>query len=249
MRQVELSIPLIIAALCAAAPVAANAGFTEEWNDPVAGANNWFYYQDGALGQTHEGDVPMDWTGVNGSGYVSTELSQASDWNVTPGFVDRYFAYTWGQYYPIDLTVDPFVSVMLRATGDLNGADIRFWIGQWVDDDNYGFYAFATSLATGTDWTLNNIETNGSDWEKIVTKGNAPTVSDLMTNPEQWGFAIYGSQYALPMSLDLDWIRIGQQAVPLPATLLLLAPGLLLLRQRRRDGLDHHPGRRLANPA
>jgi hypothetical protein len=236
MHQVRLSSPLLTAALLVAAPFTAEAGFSEEWNDPAAGANDWFFYQDGADAEEHEGDVLMQWTGGSDWGYVSTQLGQASDWDVTPDSVDRYFAYTWSAYHPIDLTTDPFVNVMLRASGDLNGADIRFWIGEWTDDDNYGFYAFNASFTTGTDWTLNSIETNGSDWETIVTLGNAPSVAGLLTNPEQWGFAVYGSQYAFPLEIRIDWLRNGTSAVPLPATLLLLAPGLLLLRRGRRAG-------------
>jgi hypothetical protein len=234
MRNTIRPLRLLPATLLVCIPLTAVAGYIEDWNDPAVGANNWFYFQDGATGEAIEGDVAMERTGGAGWGYVSTDLSQASDWNQTSGFADRYFAYTWNAYHSIDLTVDPFVNLMLRTDGDLSSVDIRFWIGEWTDDANYGFYAFRTSLAVGMDWTLNSIETNDADWDSVLSAGVAPTVTELLSQPEQWGFAVYGTLPTTAPTIDIDWIQISDTAVPLPPTPLLVAPVLLWLLRRRR---------------
>jgi hypothetical protein len=231
--------PLARAALLAllAVPPIVSAGYIETWDDPVARHNDWFFFQNGADAEDHEGDAAMGWSNPGGDGVVITHVGNASDWDVTPGIDDRYVAYTWGEYHAVDLTADRYLDVGIR-TGFAQSDDlIRFWVGRWIDDNNYGFYTFDQPLLGGTGFTRSIIELDHSSWTPLATKGTAPTVAALLPDPEQWGFVLIRAGGLNPIA-TVELSHFGslnaRPTIPLPAPLLLLGPGMLWLGLRRR---------------
>ncbi|WP_295437179.1 hypothetical protein [uncultured Thiodictyon sp.] len=205
------------------------AGYTETWNaDP-----------------NDNGDVPLTWTANGGaapapSGYVAADLGDATSWTPTGAGI-FFLAYTYDSWHRIDLATDPRVYIALRDGGGLglDGGLLCFWIGEYDDPDGptgpinptLAFYYYDRVLTYGAaDWVVNAIDTAGGQWVAFANQGG-PSVADLLTHPQQWGFGLFGGGDTPVGTLALD-----NYGVPVPAPLPLIVLGLAGLRQARCRG-------------
>ena len=179
------------------------ADYSENWD---AGGNDWMYWAADPISPARLGgdNEPMDWSATGGygnSGYVSAPLGSL--------FI------TWDRYWPAyqaPPSVDP-VSLngqVLRvhgndlATSNLPDNCLRAFIGEWISDTEYVFFAHNTPLSFGRNsWDVvgEAIVGGDPDWHDIVRVGSTKTASDLYNNPQQWGIVIEG----------LGGIGIGEQ--------------------------------------
>lgn len=239
------------------APAAATAGYLEDWDTDPPGSNDWFYFSGSPGDDTH-----MLWVGSGGNpgGYVETPTEQTTDWGVTDTVRDHYVAYAYGdtshsvggvpvQSHPINLLTNNRIGINIAtATGvSLSGGSLYFWIGEYVGDaadpaaDDWSFFAFDQALGIsvgswGEEQVLHLVP-NSAAWLTIAdNQGKSP--ADLLSDPQQYGFAIIGGS-AAPSGSNLAFDNFSTApapaAAPAPPTWLLLAGGLLAHHLRGRS--------------
>lgn len=225
---------------------AAPAGLTEGWDSDPPGANAWYYFDSGA---PDNGDAPLTWiaSGGNPGGYVQSPLGSATTWDQITLANSYFIAYAYGDRlsgvtHPIDLTSDPYVRVSFGNDGgvDLAGGSLFFWVGEWIDTNEFAFYYLDTPLdgATASVWTDNVVEASAdpADWQTI-TNENGPALTDILPDPQQWGFGIFGGSGQPQGTLAIDALEVSADPpaqTPLPGSLVLTLLGLGALVRLRR---------------
>ena len=209
----------------------------EDWNDAEAMTNNWFYFD----GIDYEGTAP-DWQssgGIDNSPHVRCPLGLLAAWDPQTEPYAYYPLYTYDQYHSVNLLENPHVSIAVRDTAfistDLQGGALYFFVGEWIEEDNYYFVYFnPVSFAPTSAWTTHTIHTttDPGDWTLLGSDGPDPDLATLLSDPQQWGFTIRGGT-APPMGqIGFDNLAV----IPEPATHVLIfgltALGYLWLRRR-----------------
>jgi len=250
---------IAVTVICVVPSVALASYDQEYWDIPVLANNDWTYWDmdyDGASGHPTDHNKPMNYflsggVGGAGSGYVSGPLGEmepaeihnvATYWPAYPGeeFPDSPFPY-------VDLSIpNAAVSVYIKgihglgSSIDLAGGEIRFFIGYYdphgtpeEGDDEQAFYCTEGTFDFGDNvWDQTLVSLGGDlDWQTIVKEEEYPRdtqPTDLYDGPQQWGFCIHGVPLnEIPGGGALGFDRF--EVVPEPATLVLLAIGLVTL--------------------
>jgi len=128
------------------------------------------------------------------------------------------------------------------GNANLQGGQLRFWIGEWSDPDGegplgplYSFYYYnAKALAVADGWNLRSVKVTPDDgaWTEI-SDNQDKSAADLFVNPQQWGIGLVGATAAPTGLLGFDEFAT---IVPEPGTLALAALAALAWLQRPRPG-------------
>ncbi len=179
-----------------------------EWNRNHD-TNGWYRYSD--AGQ----DVPIDWRpsgGPDGSAFIRCPLGELGLWE------DRYYPlFTRSAHQKVNLYEKGLIRVQLRHDSAPIGqhagfqGDLTVFVGHAVDENNYTFYYFKPTFAIeSNEWFTAELRLTADedDWE-LVTRGRfTHPLVELLSNPQQWGFAIVDAAAAPTGWLDFDDLRI-----------------------------------------
>jgi hypothetical protein len=245
---VKQQFKLVILAMIAGLGAFVSSGmaeYIENWDiDPPAN-NDWYYYDVGV----GDGDADLTWVssgGEDGSAHVRAPLGSMTEWTEVP---DVWWGpYTYGHdgvttLHPINLNDDRVISIYARddtLTGDadLQGGSLHFWIGQFRDPDGPGgddpfltFFQYNDPVKITGTWspTRQVMRSDPGRWTEVVNDDNLDPV-DLFTEPQQWGFGIFGASGAPSGVLGFDSFA----NTPEPTAAILLVLGVLLVVNRRR---------------
>lgn len=202
----------------------------ENWDDPNVQANSWFYFNE--ADEADHGNVLLDWHaagGIGNSPHVSCPLGNLTNWMPqTPA--DAFFPlYGIDPHHSVNLMENPLVRIAVRDMDNVNlaGGALFFWVGQWIEEDEYHFVYFNPfSFVPSATWRTHVIETTpeAADWTVLGSMGPVPDLVTLLSDPQQFGFTIRGGMAEPAGRLGFDDLSI----IPEPASL-IFATGLAAL--------------------
>ncbi len=195
-----------------AGPGTIPAELCENWYDQPD-ITGWFQFSEDA-------DKAITWIsngGFDGTPCVSSELGTLTDFPENP--VVYYPLYTYEDNHPVDFAATPLVKLSVnleRGNANLQGGSLRLFVGEWRADNDYAFYCFtrAKFSTTGLGWITSEIELTaaGTDWSRYHAAGiNPPALADVLSLPQQWGFAIFDATGQPTGQVYFDEVRVTKK--------------------------------------
>lgn len=256
-RRINCIFTTVLLSIAAHAACALDTGIVnytqEHWNAPARQEHNWDYWDMVNDPTGAHPKLDMIWEANGGhadSGHVWSPLDPLDPFHDPNAYWPAYLTSTIAPTQLIDLSfadaqIRVYASdITARGTGavdgmlDMKGGQLHFFIGEWLDEDDWRFFYNRTPLTINDHtWTAESVIVVGgdSDWGLIASSGLggvAKAPSALFHHPEQWGFVIFPASSPPTGTLALDAFRI----VPEPGILILLATGALVLARREPRG-------------
>ena len=200
-------------------------GYVQTWD---AGGGDWQYWIEDLTDIVRGGrNEPVDWSPTGGygdSGYISTPLEEL--------FVT--FDSFWPAYMappdPVDSVDLAGKTVRIRVNdsgaSSLPEDSLRLFIGEWISETDYVFFAHNTPVTIGNDWNaLSSFDVgDDSNWTEIARVGSPKAPSNLYLDPQQWGFTLVGLDGAGPLAgppsgtLAFDELQIVNEIIAADTT-------------------------------
>ncbi len=245
LRQVLTILAVAVAILSANSARAEH--YVESWNDADLEANKWRQYI-----ENDPWDVQSGWEssgGYDASGRIDSVLENL---RLNPRFKAFYPA--WVSSHDGDANgrkVDfrgMTVSVRVNEPGgiDLKDGSLYFYVGEYQDEDNHGWFTHNAPIAIGSgSWNdpseINIVGSgNAANWTANEQAGTT-TLTDLLVEPQQFGFIIakqggYLDADKLSGTLMFDDFSVTPEPSTLAGLAGMAAVGLIIAWRKRRRG-------------
>lgn len=180
---------------------------------------------------------PLPWAAEGGcsKGFVYSPLTELKSWPNDPtGPPGAYYPFhTVGEVNPISFAAHVKMVACLNlgpvqtaTLANLQGGALHVFVGKWLSETEFGFYRFRhpLSLPTMAGWQPVSLEIapDPTDWRLLAGSPEPIPVTEILADPQQWGFCLVGATTAPSGALGLDSLVFSALCIE-PVTLHLPA--------------------------